>query len=131
LRWSESEAAEVISSAEVLGRRLRELNDPGVPPRMVEIEEVHGLHLYVALGGAESVLVVQRLRQPGEGLSEEWTSVGDPDRSGLTTYFLLEQHHTELPNQYRIPTALALDVVRQVFETGERPGNIRWDMNSF
>jgi hypothetical protein len=98
---------------------------------MVEIDDVHGFHVYLALGGAESVLLVQRLRESNDGCWDEWISVGDSNRSGLTAYFLLGKHHTELPDYYRIPTSQALEAVRELFETGERPSSITWDTNSF
>lgn len=54
-------------------------------------------------------------------------TVGDSDVDDVVGFHLLGQHHTEFERRHLIPTATARRVLREFFDTGQRPSSIDWE----
>jgi len=54
-------------------------------------------------------------------------TVGDSDVDDVVGFHLLGQHHTGFERRHLIPTATARRVLREFFDTGQRPSSIDWE----
>jgi hypothetical protein len=131
VRWSQSApAAEVISRWELetllagIARRFTR------SPAGAIVTLADGTTAHIALGRAEGILVIIDPGPNDDGLTSEWLSVGDVERKGHTSFFLLD-HSWDQENRSLLPTTDTIRAVGELFETGRRPTWIRWEENAF
>jgi hypothetical protein len=133
LQWDEETGPTEVTSRIDLEARLRELaRQSAALPLAVIVTRADGSSGSVGLGRAESVIVLHGA--PGgrpDGMTQEWISVGQEERQGLTEFFLLGQHHSEFEDRCLVPVADAIRAIGEFFDTGTRPTWIRWEENWF
>ena len=54
-------------------------------------------------------------------------TVGNNEAKGVSTFFLMQKHHTELPNRYLIPSVEARTLVTDWLQTKVRPISVEWE----
>ena len=83
----------------------------------------HGLWLDIGLGASRSFVQVQ----PEAGEGPCFVTVGDAEASGVTTFLLHDEHHTEIPNSNLVAIATVREIVRSIVRTGARPTTVEWE----
>jgi hypothetical protein len=85
---------------------------------------------HIGLGREESIMFLQCPTGP-DGWTEEWLPIVEEERKGVTEFFLLGWHHSEFENRRLLPIDDAIRAIGEFFESGTRPGWIRWEENKF
>jgi hypothetical protein len=124
LRYAEGEAPAGVSTVEQVDRWLDRLSisTPPAHPSIVTLH-VHGLEVGVGIGLPESFVHVES--ESGE--PPYFVTVGDGAADGVVAFYLHGWHHTEISRRHLIPAARAREVVRHVFETGQRSPSVEWE----
>jgi hypothetical protein len=54
-------------------------------------------------------------------------TVGDLDADGVTTFYFMGSHHTEIQRRHLISATLARDATREFFDTARRSERVEWE----
>jgi immunity protein Imm1 of predicted polymorphic toxin system len=131
LQWSESAPPIKVTSRTDLETRLRDLASQYTDhPIIVVLTMPNGSCGLIGLGREESIMFLQRPTGP-DGWTEEWLPIVEEERKGVTEFFLLGWHHSEFENRRLLPIDDAIRAIGEFFESGTRPGWIRWEENKF
>lgn len=123
LQWSGDEPPAEIHTGEQLDHLLDELTEACRPVQVVSVRlQAHGYEADILLGLPESFVYLTEVRA-----MRYYITVGDPHAEGVVSFHLLGQHHTEFYRRHLIPIATARRVLREFFETGQRPTSVDWE----
>ena len=123
LQWSETEPPAEIHTGEQLDQLLDQLTDTSRPVQVVSVRlQAHGCESDILLGLPESFLYLNEVRA-----ARYYITVGDSHADGVVSFHLLGQHHTEFERRHLIPIATARRVLREFFDTGQRPTSVDWE----
>jgi hypothetical protein len=131
LQWSESALPIKVTSRTDLETRLRDLASQHTDhPIIAVLTMPNGSCGHIGLGWEESIMFLWGPTGP-DGWTEEWLPVVEEERKGVTEFFLLGWHHSEFENRRLLPIDDAIRAIGEFFESGTRPGWIRWEENKF
>jgi hypothetical protein len=121
---------EVVTSREQLFATIEELNSTaaaaGYPHTVVAAHETTGHTLVLVVGADRSFLQFFRSDDPE---SNPWESRGEGEVEPLLTFFS-HSHHSEVPASLCVAAQVARDALEEFYETGELPGNLKWERAS-
>ncbi|MHB0961390.1 MAG: Imm1 family immunity protein [Pirellulaceae bacterium] len=123
LQWSESAPPVEVWTGAHLDQLLDQLR-PEFPISVVLY--AHGCEVHLLLGLAESFVYFDEVSP-----TRYYITVGDSFVDGVVGFHLLGQHHTEFERRHLIPTATARRVLREFFETGQRPASVQWEEGTY
>ena len=126
VQWSETERPVEVSTCQELDQALHQSAARCTPghPIIVAIG-VHGYEVGIGIGLHESFVHIKR-PEPGAPESCLITVGGGEAKRGVV-FFFLNTRRTEIPRHNLISTSLAREIVREFFETGRRPTNVKWE----
>ena len=123
LQWSGNEPPAEIHTGEQLDQLLDQLTETCRPVRVFSVRlQAHGYEADILLGLPESFVYLNEVRA-----FRYYITVGDARADGVVGFHLLGQHHTEFERRHLIPIATARRVLREFFETGQRPTSVDWE----
>jgi hypothetical protein len=123
LQWSESKPLIDVQTSEQLDQLLDEITatcNPDFPVSV--ILEAHGFQAHILLGLPESFIYLDEVSP-----TRHFITVGGSYIDGFVGFHLFGQHHTEFERRHLIPTATARRVLREFFDTGQRPSYVEWE----
>ena len=126
LQWSETEPALDVSNAQEFDKALDQLAPrfDAQRPGIVALYS-NGYQLIIGIGLPHSFVQIQNWDDPGS--TPTFATVGDPSATGAVDFFLLGEHHTEIPEKNLIPAGTARLIARQFLETGDRSEIVPWE----
>jgi hypothetical protein len=131
LQWAETAPPIKVTSRTDLETQLRDLSSQNTDrPIIAVLTMPNGSCGHIGLGREESIVFLQGPTGP-DGWTEEWIPMVDEERKGVTEFFLLGRHHSEFENWRLLPIDDAIRATGEFFESGARPGWIRWEENKF
>jgi Immunity protein Imm1 len=131
LQWSENTPPIKVTSRTDLETRLRDLSSQNTDhPIIAVLTMPNCICGHIGLGSEESILFLHGPAGPDDW-TEEWLPIVEEERKGVTEFFLLGRHHSEFENRRLLPIDDAIRAIGEFFESGARPGWIRWEENKF
>lgn len=129
-QWSPNSPPEVIAEVEHLRARLADVAERSrALPIMASIE--FGRHVvWIGLGLAESLLLIQCERDP-DGWAHEWFAVGSEEAEGGVDCWLHGEHHSEFDRRHLIPRSAAVDAAVCFLESLVLDPSLVWEENRF
>ena len=88
--------------------------------------ETRGFQAHILLGLPESFVYLDEVSP-----TRYFITVGDSYFDGVVGFHLFGKHHTEFERRHLIPTATARCVLREFFDTGQRPTSVEWEEGSY
>ena len=124
VRWRDGTST-VTSRAELTTEleRISGLVDPA-RPQAVDVQRENGDTLTVVVGGSESVASFVGV----SGDPPYFASLGDAEATGLFTFYVGGDHHTEVPRRQAIEPGLALRAAQEFAELQDGlPDCLMWE----
>lgn len=123
LQWSENEPPAEIHTGQQLDQLLDQLTETCRSERLISVRlQAHGCEADILLGLPESFVYLKEGRA-----ARYYITVGDSHVDGVVSFHLLGEHHTEFQRRHLIPIATARRVLREFFDTGQRPTSVDWE----
>lgn len=129
-QWSLQSPSEVIAEVEHLRVRLADVAERSrALPIMASIEL--GRHVvWIGLGRAESLLLIQRQPDP-DGWAREWVAVGSEEAEGEVDFWLHGEHHSGFDRRHLIPGSVAVAAAVCFLESLVLDPSLVWEENRF
>ena len=123
LQWSQTKPPATVQNGEELDRLLDEIAATAGREFPISVRlHAHGCEADLLLGLPESFVYLNEVSP-----KRYFITVGDSHADGVVGFHLLGQHHTEFERRHLIPTSTARRVLREFFETGQRPTSVEWE----
>jgi len=119
IEWSSSDAPLPVSGADALVLHLSSLHSGATRPLIVNIP-VGRYSLQVGLGSPDCFVHITH----DDGYS---VTHGDDSADGVTEYFLLGTHHTEIQRIHAIPFAVASAAAAEFYSSQTYLDSVQWE----